>query len=750
MGPATPWVPVAVAPGPETGPVTLYFHSAPHGVGPVDVAAGGASRMDPTPPTKAVPSLWHSMWSVTDDEEIENPFDAHWTWSPPGSFAFDGMRFRVVFYASEALAGFFDHRWQALLYVDGALVSATPPEEGFFRQRLPGEVSEYEITLAPVSVSGASLTLVLDPWFLVPDGSNAIYYDAVLAPSRLEVAPPPPPPGDPLDEPTVLHLHRGKIGVGNVDNYVAGSPMDPAVPVSGVPAAWHSMWRAEGASPTSIFTANWIWRPPEGFAFVEAPLRVSFPVVAPLAQPATFPHHWIVRLYADGVLVASNDVVDGTEVPAALPGVPQTIQIPFGPATFSGRELVLHVKPVFTAPDGENVVLYDAAAYDATLELDALDLPPPAVSGLTVTDVSPSEVALAWSPAIDDVGLAGYRVYRAVDPETASLVATVSTTVFSDAGLLPSTAYRFEVAALDVAGQEGPRAVTLATTLAPDPVAPEILGLAVETGAAAIAVSWATDERATGRVEFGADATYGRVVGSPLGTSHRVYLTGLSPGSVVHFRVLATDRANNTNATGDELAATGTLASFYLHNRGPPNATVRYANEFNESGDNDARGWNAVGAVAATLDTWTFSDVLLPAGDTFATAGPENSNMTLDLSQAITATVFVRFPTALPVAGEVSPDSAGVVLFELTVFANSPIAGDPAAGFFVGSDFQPHVVTPGEGWVPMTFTVLPNIPDVGAGTLYVEFRPRLATSAYQLGYEGDHASVIRFPLVSPP
>jgi hypothetical protein len=58
-------------------------------------------------------------------------------------------------------------------------------------------------------------------------------------------------------------------------------------------------------------------------------------------------------------------------------------------------------------------------------------------------------VSLAWSPSTDNVGVAGYHVYR-----NEVLIGTSSTTSFTDTTASPSTQYSYTVRAFDAAGNE--------------------------------------------------------------------------------------------------------------------------------------------------------------------------------------------------------------------------------------------------------------------------------------------------------
>jgi chitodextrinase len=72
---------------------------------------------------------------------------------------------------------------------------------------------------------------------------------------------------------------------------------------------------------------------------------------------------------------------------------------------------------------------------------------PSTPSNLAVTGTTASSASLSWSPSTDNVGVAGYRVYR-----NGSQVGTTTGTSYTDSGLSASTQYTYTVAAYDAAG----------------------------------------------------------------------------------------------------------------------------------------------------------------------------------------------------------------------------------------------------------------------------------------------------------
>ena len=73
----------------------------------------------------------------------------------------------------------------------------------------------------------------------------------------------------------------------------------------------------------------------------------------------------------------------------------------------------------------------------------------PVGSTITVTAITTTSADLSWTPAVDDVGVTGYNVYR-----DGNLTATPSVPSVSLSGLNPSTEYSIRIEALDGDGNE--------------------------------------------------------------------------------------------------------------------------------------------------------------------------------------------------------------------------------------------------------------------------------------------------------
>lgn len=96
------------------------------------------------------------------------------------------------------------------------------------------------------------------------------------------------------------------------------------------------------------------------------------------------------------------------------------------------------------------------------------DASPPTVPGdLQAVAEGPNRVSLSWVPATDDVGVAGYTVYR-----NGAVLATTTAATFTDTAALSETSYSYAVTAFDAAGNaSGPSAPALVTTPSAVPIA---------------------------------------------------------------------------------------------------------------------------------------------------------------------------------------------------------------------------------------------------------------------------------------
>ncbi len=101
-------------------------------------------------------------------------------------------------------------------------------------------------------------------------------------------------------------------------------------------------------------------------------------------------------------------------------------------------------------------------------------------TALIVTSVSSSQIDLSWATSTDDIGVAGYNIYK-----EGAFLKSVTETYTTDIRLSPSTQYCYTVSAYDAAANESPQSnrVCATTSAIPDTTPP-----AVPTGLTTIVV----------------------------------------------------------------------------------------------------------------------------------------------------------------------------------------------------------------------------------------------------------------------
>ena len=185
--------------------------------------------------------------------------------------------------------------------------------------------------------------------------------------------------------------------------------------------------------------------------------------------------------------------------------------------------------------------------------------PPSAVTGLTATAVSGTQINLSWTAATDNVGVTGYRVERCQGAGCSNFVqiATPAGTTFGDTGLIASTNYSYRVKAVDAANNVSVNYsnVANATTQAapPDTIPPtDPTGLtATAVSSSQINLAWtaSTDSGGSGLAGYQVERCQGTgcstfaQIATPVTNSYSD--PGLTAGTSYSYRVRAIDGAGN-------------------------------------------------------------------------------------------------------------------------------------------------------------------------------------------------------------
>lgn len=141
-----------------------------------------------------------------------------------------------------------------------------------------------------------------------------------------------------------------------------------------------------------------------------------------------------------------------------------------------------------------------------------------------------------------------------------------------------------------------------------DTTPPVVADVQVAAEASQATIAWSTNEPATSRVEFGPTTSYegGAVEDGGFKTTHSVALSGLSPASTYHYRIIATDAAGNAASTPDATFATPSQSD-------TPAAPL--SDEFNAS-SLDMSVWNVVDPLGDATVSMTGDQlsIAIPAG----------------------------------------------------------------------------------------------------------------------------------------
>jgi endo-1,4-beta-xylanase len=191
---------------------------------------------------------------------------------------------------------------------------------------------------------------------------------------------------------------------------------------------------------------------------------------------------------------------------------------------------------------------------------------PSAPAGLVASSVTSNSVSLAWTASTDNVGVTGYQILRAPGASGGSFaqVGTSATTSFNNTGLTASTTYRFQVRAVDAAGNTSAvsNTVTAATQAGGGdtqaPTAPSNLA-STGTTSSSVALSWTGSTDNVGVTGYQILRAPGASGGSftQVGTSATTSFnnTGLTASTTYRFQVRAVDAAGNTSAVSNTVTA---------------------------------------------------------------------------------------------------------------------------------------------------------------------------------------------------
>lgn len=242
---------------------------------------------------------------------------------------------------------------------------------------------------------------------------------------------------------------------------------------------------------------------------------------------------------------------------------------------------------------GANVTGKNFIASDTT----APSLP----TGFNAVTVSSSQINLYWSASTDNVGVAGYYIYR-----NGIYLKAVSGTSTSDDNLTSSTQYCYKISAYDAAGNESGQSGQSCTTTSDiiDSQAPSVPSnlSATSAGTNQINLSWTASTDNIGVAGYKL-YRYGAYLKQITGTSTND--SGLSANTQYCYTVSAYDTANNESGQSSQACAT-------------TNAIPETCNGIDDDGNgiiDDAACWTAIYRFKSSNDArcWGTNDFTPPS-----------------------------------------------------------------------------------------------------------------------------------------
>lgn len=249
------------------------------------------------------------------------------------------------------------------------------------------------------------------------------------------------------------------------------------------------------------------------------------------------------------------------------------------------------------------------------------DVTAPSVpTNLSAVGVSTSAIDLTWNPSTDNVAVTGYNIFRDM-----VLIATTSSTSYTDTGLATSTSYDYTVRAFDAAlNYSAHSATSTGTTLDADedeggtpssPDVPKIISLRVVTDATTARIIFTTDQPTRAQVLWGKHepGDIGSSQEAGYATEHEVFIENLTPDTKYYFEIFIENSQGDTYRLKNQSFRTKPLPADEAPL--PPSRFVATGKE------------KAIDLSWKNPDDPDFSNVRLLRGDTFYPTDPSEGKL---------------------------------------------------------------------------------------------------------------------------
>ncbi len=235
------------------------------------------------------------------------------------------------------------------------------------------------------------------------------------------------------------------------------------------------------------------------------------------------------------------------------------------PGGGGGAPVFLAINGTFGDTAGMEIPIYtnDAISVTATVAAPpppsgggsgggSVDGTAPVISNIRVINITQSSATVLWDTDEPANGRVRYGLATSTYTGSVNDASFITSHSLNLTGLSEDTIYHFQLGSADAAGNDASTGDLTFRTLPPPapPVISNVLVINI-TDTTAI-VTWQTDVAATSLVEYGLTSGYGGVIDEATRvTNHSVFLSGLTPNRLYHFRVSSTQIDGLSSASPD-------------------------------------------------------------------------------------------------------------------------------------------------------------------------------------------------------
>ncbi len=217
----------------------------------------------------------------------------------------------------------------------------------------------------------------------------------------------------------------------------------------------------------------------------------------------------------------------------------------------------------YTAPatPGSYIVTATSAASPGSSAVAAVivgpgtDTTPPTISAVSASGITANSVTISWNTNEPSDTEVEYGLTTAYGQSSVRNTALVTSHSVALGGLPSSTLIHYRVRSRDAAGNLAVSGNFSFTTAAGGDTTPPTISSVASSGVttSGATVTWTTNEASDTQVEYGTTTAYGSssALNSSMVTSHSVALSGLTAGTLYHYRVKSKDAAGNQAVSGD-------------------------------------------------------------------------------------------------------------------------------------------------------------------------------------------------------